>query len=152
MKLISEDLLNQVTQEALQSPRLRMNYNFHTSMDAPVHRMLNALEPATYLPPHRHSDKEETYLVLRGKLLAFFFNDEGEVIEKTILDPKAGMYGLEIPVGMWHSIISLESGTVIFEVKKGPYQPLPAEDVAFWAPAPADSEQVKAFMDKLLAL
>ena len=85
MKLISEDLLNQVTQEALQSPRLRMNYNFHTSMDAPVHRMLNALEPATYLPPHRHSDKEETYLVLRGKLLAFFFNDEGEVIEKTIL-------------------------------------------------------------------
>ena len=90
--------------------------------------------------------------MLRGKLLAFFFNDEGEVIEKTILDPKAGMYGLEIPVGMWHSIISLESGTVIFEVKKGPYQPLPVEDVASWAPAPADSEQVKAFMDKLLAL
>lgn len=152
MKLISEDLLNQVTQEALQSPRLRMNYNFHTSMDAPVHRMLNALEPDTYLPPHRHSDKEETYLVLRGKLLAFFFNDEGEVIEKTVLDPRAGMYGLEIPVGVWHSIISLESGTVIFEVKKGPYQPLPAEDVASWAPSPTDSELAKAFMDKLLAL
>lgn len=152
MKLISEELLNKVTQEALESPRLRMNYNFHTSMDAPVHRMLNALEPGTYLPPHRHSDKEETYLVLRGRLVAFFFNDEGEVIEKSILNPKSGMYGLEIPVGVWHSIISLESGTVIFEVKKGPYQPLPAEDVASWAPAPADSEQVKAFMDKLLAL
>lgn len=152
MRLISEELLNRVTEEAKVNSRLRMNYNFHTSMDALVHRMLNALEPGTYLPPHRHSDKEETYLVLRGKLIAFFFNDEGVVIEKTILDPLSGKYGLEIPSGVWHSIISLESGTVIFEVKKGPYQPLPQEDIASWAPTPSDSKGIKDFMNLLLSL
>ena len=65
MKLITEELLDTVTSQAKENSRLRMNYNFHASMDAPIHRLLNALEPGTYLPPHRHTDKEETYLVLR---------------------------------------------------------------------------------------
>ena len=73
MKLITEELLDTVTSQAKENSRLRMNYNFHASMDAPIHRLLNALEPGTYLPPHRHTDKEETYLVLRGSLLAFFY-------------------------------------------------------------------------------
>ena len=73
MKLITEELLDTVTSRAKENSRLRMNYNFHASMDAPIHRLLNALEPGTYLPPHRHTDKEETYLVLRGSLLAFFY-------------------------------------------------------------------------------
>ena len=72
MKLITEELLDTVTSRAKENSRLRMNYNFHASMDAPIHRLLNALEPGTYLPPHRHTDKEETYLVLRGSLLAFW--------------------------------------------------------------------------------
>ena len=66
MKLISEELLDSVSHEARESSRLRMNYNFHESLDSPIHRLLNALEPGTYLPPHRHTDKEETYVVLRG--------------------------------------------------------------------------------------
>ena len=121
-------------------------------MDAPVHRMLNALEPGTYLPPHRHSDKEETYLVLRGRLMAFFYDEEGNVTEKICLNPLEGRYGLEIPPRTWHSIIALESGTVIFEIKKGPYQPLSPEDMAIWAPASDDVEGVKAFVERMLEL
>ena len=82
MKLITEELLDTVTSQAKENSRLRMNYNFHASMDAPIHRLLNALEPGTYLPPHRHTDKEETYLVLRGSLLAFFYDDAGNVTDK----------------------------------------------------------------------
>jgi cupin fold WbuC family metalloprotein len=82
MKLITEELLDTVTSQAKENSRLRMNYNFHASMDAPIHRLLNALEPGTYLPPHRHTDKEETYLVLRGSLLAFFYDDAGNVTDR----------------------------------------------------------------------
>ena len=93
MKLISEELLDSVSHEARESSRLRMNYNFHESLDSPIHRLLNALEPGTYLPPHRHTDKEETYVVLRGSLLTFFYDDLGNVIEKVNLNPSAGVYG-----------------------------------------------------------
>lgn len=149
---MTEELLDNVTAQAKENDRLRMNYNFHETMDAPVHRMLNALEPGTYLPPHRHSDKEETYLVLRGRLMAFFYDEEGNVTEKICLNPLEGRYGLEIPPRTWHSIIALESGTVIFEIKKGPYQPLSPEDMATWAPAPDDVEGVKAFVERMLEL
>lgn len=102
MKLITEELLDTVTSQAKENSRLRMNYNFHASMDAPIHRLLNALEPGTYLPPHRHTDKEETYLVLRGSLLAFFYDDAGNVTDKVCLNPSEGKYGLEIPSNTWH--------------------------------------------------
>ena len=152
MKLVTEELLDSVTAQAQGNPRLRMNYNFHATMDAPIHRLLNALEPGTYLPPHRHTDKDETYLVLRGSLLAFFYDEAGNVTEKVCLNPAEGKYGLEIPPCTWHSIIALESGTVIFEIKKGPYQPLPSQDFASWAPEPSDEEGVKAFMKRMLEL
>ena len=71
-------------------------------------------------------------IVLRGSLLAFFYDDAGNVTDKVCLNPSEGKYGLEIPSNTWHSIIALESGTVIFEIKKGPYQPLPSEDLASW--------------------
>lgn len=152
MKLITEELLDMVTSQAKENSRLRMNYNFHDSMDAPVHRLLNALEPGTYLPPHRHADKEETYLVLRGSLLAFYYDDAGNVIEKVCLNPLEGKYGLDIPPCTWHSIVVLEPGTVIFEIKKGPYQPLPQEDLAAWAPLASDEEGVKVFLKRMLEI
>lgn len=152
MKLITEELLDAVTSQAKENSRLRMNYNFHATMDAPIHRLLNALEPGTYLPPHRHRDKEETYLVLRGSLLAFFYDEAGDVTEKVLLNPSEGKYGLEIPPCTWHSIVALESGTVIFEIKKGPYSPLSPEDLASWAPAASDEEGAKGFMKRMLEL
>ncbi|MBP6066014.1 WbuC family cupin fold metalloprotein [Bacteroides sp.] len=154
MKLITKDLLDSVTNQAKENPRLRMNYNFHESMDAPIHRMLNALEPGTYLPPHRHKnpDKEEIYLILRGSLMAILFDEEGNPIEKINLDPSKGMYGMEIPAGVWHCIVVLEPGTVIYEIKEGPYAPLTPENLAPWAPDVADKAGAEAFMKRMLTV
>lgn len=154
MKLITENLLNQVTEQAKSSSRLRMNYNFHESMDAPVHRLLNALEPGTYLPPHRHKnpDKEETYIVLRGRLLTFLFDEKGRVTEKILLNPAEGVYGMDIPPCMWHCIIVLDPGTVIYEIKSGPYAPLTSENLAPWAPEASDAEGIQAFMKRMLEI
>ncbi|WP_455593034.1 WbuC family cupin fold metalloprotein [Bacteroides sp.] len=155
MKLINEELLDVVTGQAKENPRLRMNYNFHESMDAPIHRMLNALEPGTYLPPHRHQnpDKEEVYLVLRGSLLAILFDEEGNVTKKVNLNPLKGNYGVEIPPRVWHSIVVLEPNTVIYEIKQGPFAPLTSENLAPWAPAATDDkEKINAFMKRMIEL
>ena len=152
MKLITEDLLDTVSVQAKENIRLRMNYNFHDSMDAPIHRMLNALEPKTYLPPHRHKnpDKEEIYLILRGRLLAILFDEAGNITNKITLDPLEGLYGMEIPVGVWHCIVVLEPNTVIYEIKQGPYSPLIPENIAPWAPDVADKEGIATFLKKMI--
>lgn len=150
MKRITKELLNSISEQAKSNPRLRMNFNMHESMDDDIHRLLNAIEPDTYLPPHRHPEKDETYIVLRGSLFTYFFDDEGKVIEKVKLSPQEGSYGLEIPANTWHSIVVLEPDTVIFEIKKGPYAPLPPQDFAPWAPEVSDTEGVKKYIDSLL--
>lgn len=132
VKCIEETLLNDITEQAQQNGRFRMNHNFHQSLDSSVQRMLNALEPDTVVPIHRHRDKEETYIVLRGSIEAMFYNNDGEVIEQFVLDPTQGKYGVHIPADTWHNLKSLEKGTVIFEIKEGPYQPLTPEDIAPW--------------------
>ena len=121
MKIIDKSLLDTVTSGAKESNRLRMNYNFHDSLDAPCQRLLNALEPATIVPIHRHQHTSETYILLRGKLRMMFYNDQKEVIEETILSPDSANYGIHIPPGVWHAMQVLASGTVIFETKHGPY-------------------------------
>ena len=152
MKLITTELLDEVSSQAVKSLRLRMNYNFHEELDAPIQRMLNALEPGTYLPPHRHLNpgKDEMYLILRGRLITFFFNDEGEVIDRVELSPLNGRLGIEIPAGVWHSMVVLEKGTVIYEIKQGPYTPISEDNVASWAPAPSDSQGIELFLQKLI--
>ena len=129
MKLINEDLLNGVTQQAKESPRLRMNHNLHDSLEAKAQRLLNALEPGTVLPVHRHPNTAETYILLRGKIKVMFYNDRKEMTESILLDPMAGGYGVHIPANQWHTLEVMESGTVIFEVKDGPYMPLERENI-----------------------
>ena len=129
MALINEELLDRVTGEAKRSPRLRMNYNFHETLDAKAQRLLNALEPGTVLPVHRHCQTAETYLVLRGVIKVLFYDDRKRLLETFLLDPREGNYGVHIPKGQWHTLEVLESGTVIFEVKDGPYQPLGKGDI-----------------------
>ncbi len=126
---IDKQLLDKVTQSAKESARLRMNYNFHDTLEAPAQRLLNALEPGTVLPIHRHRNTAETYLLLRGRINVMFYNDEKEVTETFELNPEEGDYGVHIPMGQWHTLEVLESGSVIFEVKEGPYAPLPPEDM-----------------------
>lgn len=127
--LLNKKLLNTVSAQAKVSPRLRMNYNFHDSLDAKAQRLLNALEPGTELVIHRHPETAETYILLRGSLKMIFYNDEKEITDEFVLDPKNGEYGINIPKGQWHTIEVLEEDTVIFEVKDGPYRPLGGNDV-----------------------
>ena len=106
-----------------------MNYNFHDSLDAPCQRLLNALEPGTIVPIHRHQHTSETYILLRGKLRMMFYNDDKEIIEETILSSESINYGIHIPAGAWHAMEVLASGTVIFETKDGPYMPIQECDI-----------------------
>jgi len=121
MKIIDEQLLNEVSEQAKASPRLRMNYNFHQSLDDKCHRMLNAVEPGTEIPIHRHPTKDESFVVLRGKVRSTTYNDDGSVIESVVLSQEDGLYGVDIPKGVWHKLESIESGSVIFECKEGPF-------------------------------
>lgn len=127
--LINDQLLNTVTGQAKASSRLRMNFNLHDSLDAKAQRLLNALEPGTVLPAHRHSHTAETYIVLRGSIRVMFYNDAKLLTAEFLIDPKEKEYGIHIPAGQWHTLEVLESGTVIFEVKDGPYAPLQPEDI-----------------------
>lgn len=129
MKLINNELLDDVTGEAKTSSRLRMNYNFHDRLDAKAQRLLNALEPGTVLPIHRHPHTAETYLLLRGKVRVMYYNDQKEETENVLLDPQCGNFGVHIPANQWHTLEVLESGSVIFEVKDGPYMPLGENDI-----------------------
>ena len=127
--LIDDHLLDEVTARAMASERLRMNYNLHDSLEAKAQRLLNALEPGTALPIHRHQHTAETYIVLRGAIKVLFYNDERMLTNEFMINPLEGRYGIHIPAGQWHTLEVLESGTVIFEVKDGPYVPLQPEDI-----------------------
>ncbi len=126
--IIDNSLLDDVTFKAEESPRLRMNFNLHDSLDAKAQRLINVLLPGTILPIHRHRHTAETYIILRGKLIVVFYNDIGAQTQRYLLDPSAGNYGVQIPIGQWHGIEVIEP-TTIFEVKDGPYTPLEPEDM-----------------------
>lgn len=123
MKIIDRTLLDKVSSEAKTSPRLRMNYNFHQSLDEKCHRFLNAVEPGTVVEIHRHPTKDETFVLLRGRVIVYTYNDEGSVLERIELNPNEGRYGVNIPKGVWHKVESLELGSVFFECKEGPFVP-----------------------------
>lgn len=121
MRIIDEGLLNEVSSQAKNSPRLRMNYNFHQSLDEKCHRFLNAVEPGTVVEIHRHPTKDESFVVLRGKVRCSTYNDDGSVMESVELCAEEGRFGVDIPKGVWHKLESLESGSVVFECKAGPF-------------------------------
>lgn len=126
--MINDHLLNKISGEAHESPRLRMNFNLHESLDAKAQRLINVLLPGTIIPVHRHTHTAETYILLRGKMCVVFFNDLGEQTERFLLDAKIGNYGVQIPKGQWHGVEIIEP-SAIFEVKDGPYTPLSPEDI-----------------------
>ena len=129
MKVIDEHLINEISNQAKDSPRLRMNYNFHQSLDDKCHRMLNAVEPGTDIPIHRHPTKDESFVVIRGKVRSTTYNDDGSVIESVVLCHEDGIYGVDIPKGVWHKLESLEPGSVIYECKEGPFMPHEEEGI-----------------------
>ena len=128
--IIDNELLDKVSAQAQASDRLRMNYNLHESLDAKAQRLLNALEPGTVLPIHRHRHTAETYILLRGRMDVVFYGETGAETKRYRLDPVVGNYGVHIPVGQWHTI-EVREPSVIFEVKDGSYTPLAPEDIMY---------------------
>jgi len=126
---ITQGLLDSLTEQAKASPRLRMNLDLRNSAEDKSQRMLNAIEPGSPLPIHRHMKSSETVVCLRGHLQEVFYNDAGEVTEVIDLQPGGDCVALNIPIGQWHTVEVLETGTVILECKDGPYEPQRPEDV-----------------------
>lgn len=140
-KIIDQALLDRTSDQALASPRRRKNHNFHATDDAVCHRLLNAIEPGSYVPPHRHLDpnKDELMLALRGRLALVFFDEQGNITGKAVLTAGGDTLGVDIPVGTFHTVLALEPGTVFLETKAGPYVPLNEAEKASWAPAEGEA-------------
>ena len=127
--VIDDKILDDLSAQAKASPRLRMNYNFHHSLDELCHRMLNALEPGTEVPIHHHPDKDETFVILRGKIRVTTYNDYVSVIDSVVLCQDDGIFGMDIPKNVWHTLEALEPNSCIFECKQGPFVPHEVEGV-----------------------
>ena len=128
MKL-DKELFDSITREAAQSERLRMARDMRTTPLDQSQRILNAIEPGTVLPVHRHRGSTEICIVLRGKAEEIFYDGNGNETERVIMQPGTDCCGVNIEVCRWHKIVSLEYGTVIFEAKNGAYEPLSTEDI-----------------------
>jgi cupin fold WbuC family metalloprotein len=131
--------LSDLCSKARESSRGRMNCNLH-GMDDPIHRLLNATEPRTYVQPHCHRSppRDETLAVIAGRGAVVCFDDSGEITHSVVLGPLAAAHVIELPAGCWHTLVALDRGTVWFEVKAGPYVSPAPEDRASWAPIEGD--------------
>jgi cupin fold WbuC family metalloprotein len=127
--IINKKLLDQLTELAKQSPRLRYGLDMRTTPDDLSQRLLSALELGTVMPIHRHQGTTETVVILRGKLKWMYYDKDGKLTDEFYLEASGDVQGISVPKGQWHSIECLESGTVIMESKDGPWMPLAKEDV-----------------------
>lgn len=150
LKVIDQNAVNSTVEKARNSPRKRTNLNYHTDYADPINRLLNAMEPWTYVRPHKHEnpDKREIFLILTGTVAVITFDDQGHVSECVRLCSKSGNYGIEIPEKTWHTVIALESGSAVYEVKDGPYLPINDKNFASWAP-PEGSPECASYLHKL---
>ncbi len=127
-KVIDQQLLDDLAAQAKASPRLRMNLNFHQSLDEKCHRFLNALEPGTVVAVHHHPTKDETIVILRGRVAVTTYDDSGVEVERVELCHEGGRFGINIPKNVWHTVECLESA-VLFECKEGPFVPHEQEGI-----------------------
>lgn len=154
MIVIDKTLTEKLAGEAAVLSRKRKNHNFHRDLSDPINRMMHAMEPETYVQPHKHEnpDKREVFIILKGRVAVVEFSDSGEIREHVVLDPKTGHYGAEIHPRTWHTLIVLEKGTLVYEVKDGPYDPADDKCFAPWAPAEGEAgteEYKKKLLDQL---
>lgn len=144
---IDDNLLDAIAQTAKNSPRQRAMMRFH-EFEEYVQRMLNAVEPGTYVRPHRHvdPDRPEAFVLLKGSVLLVRFSDDGVPVEGIVVSANGPVRAAEVPGGAWHTFLSLQSGTVVFEVTQGPYDAATNKDFAMWAPSEDDVEANQAFI------
>lgn len=151
--LITQDMLAALAAEAAASPRRRRNRNFHAADGDCAHRLLNALEPDSYVRPHRHLDpsKDETIIAVRGRFGVVEFAEDGTVQRSMEIAPGGPAIGIDIAHGTFHSVLALEPGSVFFEAKAGPYVPITDAEKAAWAPAEGEAGAA-AFLARMRAL
>lgn len=143
MKQLTDSLLDQLSSQARQSPRLRANHNLHTALSDPIQRLAIAMEPDTLVRPHRHRHTWELLLPLRGRFVVLCFDDAGSVTSRTLLGEGCAL--LELPADTWHAVLSLDRNGVIFEVKHGPYDAQTASEFAPWCAEDADANRLNAW-------
>ena len=151
MKKIDAQLIGSLNRKARESARKRINYNFHDGPSDPLQRMLNAMEPGTYLQPHKHEhpDKREVFLALTGRFVVIQFHDDGRVAGHMILDPAETAFAAEVAARTYHPLISLAPGSVIYELKDGPYDPADDKHFAPWAPREGEAGTAE-YLEQLL--
>ncbi len=150
--ILDDAWLAPLREKALAAPRLRTNLNLHESAGAACQRFFNAMEPTSYVQPHRHSGegKQETLIVVRGRVGVLIFDDMGRIIRHGVLAAGGRQFGFHMPTGIWHAIVSLENGTVFLETKGGPYLAGADTEFASWAPAEG-SLDAPAYLETLRA-
>ncbi len=150
--IISDSLVNEAIEVSRRSPRRRVILPFHTQSDDSMHRMLNAIQPLSYIQPHRHASppKAESFIVLRGAICFITFSDSGEVDWRFILRAQSEMFGIDIKPGRYHTFFAIEDDTVLFEVKPGPYDEKTDKDFASWAPKEG-SEGAAKYLEYLMS-
>ena len=127
--VVDKKILDELTAKAKENPRLRCNLDMRNSADDQSQRMLNALEPGTVMPIHRHLASSETVIILRGRIRWLFYDEQGLITESTELWSDGDVRMLNVEKGRWHSLECLESGSVLFEAKDGPYHPLEEDEI-----------------------
>lgn len=142
---ITNQVLDSLSAEAAASPRKRKNLNLHERPDDPVQRLFNALEPGTYVRPHRHGEPStwEVMYFVRGSAIFLVFDTIGVVLERLVLSSRGPVYGIQMQPDTWHTVAALEPGTVFFEVKRGPYIPPRGAHTASWAPAEGTADAAR---------
>ena len=127
--VVDKKILDELTAKAKENPRLRCNLDMRNSEDDQSQRMLNALEPGTVMPIHRHLASSETVVIIRGRIRWLFYDEQGRITESTELWSDGDVRMLNVEKGRWHSLECLESGSVLFEAKDGPYHPLEEDEI-----------------------
>jgi len=155
MKIFSNQFLNELTDQAKVSPRQRQHHNIHQNYEEPCQRLLNAIEPGSYIRPHRHASdpRDEMLIAVRGLMALFTFDDAGAV-ERVIplgteLHGPDACSAVEVSCSTWRTVVALEPGSVLLEIKAGPFDPNQPKDLAPWAPAESSAE-AKVYLDSLI--
>jgi len=153
LQIVDRELLDAVSVAARTAPRLRKNHNLHQSDASVCHRLLNAIEPGSYIRPHRHLDpeKSEAMILLRGSLGVITFDAQGRVTASVLLRAGGDQVVADIQYGVYHTALALETGTIFFEAKAGPYLPLAPEEQADFAPKEG-SPAAASYLERLAAL
>jgi cupin fold WbuC family metalloprotein len=151
VQLIDDTLLDATLQRAFAAPRGRINHNFHPHLADNPHRFLNAWTRGSYAAPHRHLavPKPESFVMLRGELALFLFDDDGAVTERHVLG-RNGVVGIDLAPGLWHTVAALSDTAICFEVKAGPYDAATDKEFAPWAPREGDAGAAE-YLERLLA-